>query len=372
MEIVHIEEIDSKDIVYDLETKAGTFLAGSLESGLMVKNTDSCYVKFPINRDDYKTEEEFMTKQFHMAEECAEYCSNQFKRPIELEFEKYMYPFALFTKKRYAYQEWTSPYEPNEGINYKGIQVVRRDTCKYVKEEMSKIFKIIMSAKNSEDARKKSLVTVKNSIENLVNDKIDEKNLILSKQLKSRYIVRKNNKSVEYNWNGWPVNTPIEKKIGLGPYYRDIIHPHVRLAQQIMLKDPANHPKPPDRVPYLFEEKEGASLQCDKVIHPNDFVKGVNKIDSLYYFERQFKKPIDMIFSLMMEDTGSIYRDIIIKKINKQNKQSEITNFINVTNNKTRESEEIKEIKEIKECKKKVNKDTIKKNTDIRNFFSSV
>lgn len=348
MQIVHIEEIDPEHTVYDLETEVGTFLAGSLESGLIVKNTDSCYVKFPINRDDYKTEKEFMSEQFHMAEECAEYCSKQFKRPIELEFEKYMYPFALFTKKRYAYQEWTSPDKPNEGINYKGIQVVRRDTCKYVKEEMAKVFKIMMSAKNSEDAKNTSLETIKNSVENLLNDKIDEKNLVLSKQLKSKYIVRKNNKSVEHNWKDPKIQQP-----------------HVRLAQQIMLKDPANHPKPPDRVPYLFEQKEGAVLQCDKVIHPNDFIKGKNKIDSLYYFERQFKKPIDMIFSLMMEDTGSIYRDLIVKKINKINKQSEITNFISVNNNST-EKKEIKETKESKEKKK-----IPKKNADIRNFFSA-
>lgn len=363
MEIISIEEVEPEYTVYDLETEAGTFLAGSLESGILVKNTDSCYVKFPINRNDFNTEEEFMTKQFHMAEECAEYCSNQFKKPIELEFEKYMYPFALFTKKRYLFKKWTNPNKPDEEIEYKGIQVVRRDTCKYVKEEMSKIFKIMMSAKNSEDAKETSLITVKKSVENLLDGKIDEKNLILSKQLKSKYIVRKDNKSIEYNWTGWSSDTPINKRIGLGPNYKNITQPHVRLAQQIMLKDPANHPKPPDRVPYLFEEKEGATLQCDKVIHPDDFVKGINKIDSLYYFERQFKKPIDMIFSLMMEDTGSIYRDTITKKINKINKQSEISNFINVKN-----PGEIKE--RVKNIKDKEKKEVIKKNTDIRNFFS--
>jgi hypothetical protein len=63
----------------------------------------------------------------------------------------------------------------------------------------------------------------------------------------------------------------------------------------------------------------------------------------------------------MMEDTASIYRDIITKKINKINKQSEITSFINMNVKESKESDDNK--------KKEKKKETIKKNTDIRNFF---
>ena len=56
MEIVSIEILAPEETVYDLETEAGTFLAGSFETGIMVKNTDSCYVKFPINIKDFASE----------------------------------------------------------------------------------------------------------------------------------------------------------------------------------------------------------------------------------------------------------------------------------------------------------------------------
>ena len=87
----------------------------------------------------------------------------------------------------------------------------------------------------------------KKAVENLLNANLDFNKLVLSKQLKARYTVRKNKISREYYWT-----------------HEEIQQPHVRLAQQLMKKDPTNHPKPPDRVPYLFIEKKGDWLQCDK------------------------------------------------------------------------------------------------------------
>ena len=102
----------------------------------------------------------------------------------------------------------------------------------------------------------------------------------------------------------------------------------------MIIKNPANHPKPPDRVPYLFIEKKGDNLlQCDKVIHPEDFDQSKHKIDSLYYFDHQYQKPIDMVFQFMVldnkgnPDTKRIYKNIIISKINQINKQPEANVF---------------------------------------------
>ena len=64
MEVISIEEIGIEEIVYDLETESGTFVAGGLEHGILVKNTDSCYVKFPIHKSDYENDEE-LEQQLH-------------------------------------------------------------------------------------------------------------------------------------------------------------------------------------------------------------------------------------------------------------------------------------------------------------------
>jgi len=311
MEVLSIEFIGYEETVYDLETEAGTFVAGSLKNGILVKNTDSCYVKFPIHKSDYSEEQGYMKALFEIAQNCANFITSKFKPPMELAFEKYMFPFILYAKKRYAYMEWTNYMKPDEQVHYKGLQMIRRDTCKYVKEELEHIFRIIMNERSIEGAYKASLQYAKMSIQNLLNGNIDPNKLVLSKQLKSRYAVRKNKRTEMCHWTN-----------------KAIQQPHVRLAQQLMIKDPANHPKPPDRVPYLFIEKKGNNLlQCDKVIHPADFNTSTNKLDSLYYFDHQFQKPLDMIFQFMTKNTENIYKGMRLHKINEMAGQKEITDF---------------------------------------------
>jgi DNA polymerase elongation subunit (family B) len=310
MEIISIEDAGYEEIVYDLETEVGTFVAGSLAKGILVKNTDSCYVKFPIHRSDYDSDFDFMQAEFEMAEKCAKFCTSKFKPPMELAFEKYMFPLVLFAKKRYAYTEWTNPKTPDSHVHYKGLQLIRRDTCKYVKEELDQIFQIIMKERSKEAAYKASLEFTKQSIQNLLNGNIDPNKLVLSKQLKSKYAVRKNKISKEFHWTN-----------------PDIQQPHVRLAQKLKEKDPANHPKPPDRVPYLFIEKKGENvLQCEKVIHPTEF-NGDYKLDSMYYFDHQYKKPLDMVFQFMTPKPENIYKSMLLRKINEINGQTELSNF---------------------------------------------
>jgi DNA polymerase elongation subunit (family B) len=321
MEVIEIIEVTDNNtvdqIVYDLETEVGTFVAGGETNGILVKNTDSDYVKFPIERSLYATEEEFMNAQFKMAIECASYCTERFKPPIELEFEKFMYPLMLIAKKRYIYKEWVSPKEPS-GIEYKGVQIVRRDTCKFVKEELSNIVKLLFDQKDMESGLSAGRGYTEGVIKKFLDGDVDQNKLILSKQLKGSYKVRKNNITKEVHWTN-----------------PEIKQPHVRLAQILKTIDPVNSPKPPDRVPYLFIEKkpirgQKVVLQCDKVIHPDNFEQGVHKLDSLYYFDHQFKKPLDMIFQFMMKNTEDLYRRVRRSKINQVAGQKEITSFFKV------------------------------------------
>jgi len=322
------EEVDSEDIAYDLETEAGTFLAGGFENGLMCKNTDSCYVKFPIEPSDFSTEIEYMRELFRLAVECAKYCTNSFKPPIELEFEKYMFPLILFAKKKYAYLEWTEPEAPHPNVEFKGIQVVRRDTCDYVKEKCIQVYNIVMAERNKEEAFKKSYEYIRNAVKDLLNNNVDINKLVLSKQLKSRYKVRKNNMTNEYHWTD-----------------SKITQPHVKLAQNLKIKDAANHPKPPDRVPFIFIEKKGALLQCDKVVSPDDFeIEGSDlKLDSLYYFDHQFKSSIDNLFQFLTKNPDIIYKDLVRKKKNEIIDQQEISDspFFKIKKKSTVSAEEI-------------------------------
>lgn len=85
--------------VYDLETADCTFC---VESGAFVaKNTDSIYTIFrpPVEKDDPG----YIKAVFEMAEKAANEISLTFPKPVQLEFEKVMWPFLLYSKKRYSY-----------------------------------------------------------------------------------------------------------------------------------------------------------------------------------------------------------------------------------------------------------------------------
>ena len=298
--IISIEEIgytDTEEYVYDLETEDGTF---STDDGLILKNTDSCYVLFNVDRNAYEKETDWMKEHFRLAEEAGIEITKHFKPPVELEFEKVMYPFMLYAKKRYAYLEWTNPEKPDH-LDYKGIQIVRRDNCQYVKDVMTNVFHTLMYDRDVEKAKG----IAKKGVKDLLNDKVDKNKLIISKSLNNQYKV--DGKSIPWDSPG-------------------INHPHVKLALEIRKVDPMNAPKPPDRVPYIFiVNPDKKALQCDKVAHP-DYL-GKKKIDTLYYLQRQLKSPLDMIFEILIDDPSVLYKEEERKKINKNKGLQDITSF---------------------------------------------
>jgi DNA polymerase elongation subunit (family B) len=296
-----IELMDYKpDYVYDIETECGIFQAGI--GDLIVKNTDSCYVKFIVDKEKFPEDENhsFMKEHFRLAKECAAAISKTFKNPIELEFEKIMYPFMLYTKKRYAYVEWTQP-DKSDKLDFKGLPIIRRDNCQYVKDSCIDMLNIIMYEQNVEKAKNMA----KKTVTDLLNNKINMKKLKISKSLSNTYKID----GVDTKWDDPRIK-----------------HPHVHIARELKKIDPMNHPKPPDRVPYVFiQNKNKKALQYEKVCHP-DYL-GKKKIDTLYYFQHQLKNPIDVIFEILIPDTSVLYKDEERKKINKNAGLQDIRNF---------------------------------------------
>ncbi len=296
----------SEQYVYDLTTENHHFQAGI--GDLIVHNTDSCYVIYPIRREDFSSNKDFLEANFKMAIDCAQYITDHYKKPIELEFEKFMWPFYLFTKKRYAYKCWEQT-DQDCGLSFMGLQVKRRDTCKDVKKRLMRWFEIILDENlDLQMAIDRVTPVAKQDIQEFMKGTtVNYKELIISSQLKASYKVRKNGTSIEKPWT-----------------HPDIDKPHVRLAQIMKKTDPVNHPRPPERVPYLFIEKRGAQKQCDKVIHPGNYDPEKHKLDTLYYFDHQFLKPIDMFFEHLMTNPEKLYKRERITKINESNGQHEI------------------------------------------------
>lgn len=358
MEVVSVEYLRTTtddEYVYDLETEDGTYVAGrnvedEESGGIVVKNTDSCYVQFLIdvqkfkNSDGELNELEYMKEQFKVAEECAKYISGHFKAPIKLEFEKIMFPFFLFKKKRYAYKEWTDPSGPHDKIEYKGLSTVRRDYCAYVKTVVNTLFEILMNNRKGKNSIEQALQYVLNSINDLFNDKVPLSQLEISKQLKDKY--KCSGKEIRW-YNGICTVHENEKEqidIGCGgceqclkggrackqcrDNFETIKMPHVFLARKMRMRNPITGPKPPERVPYIFILAKNAVHQCDKVASPEDFAENKKlKVDALYYFEHQLREPILQVFELLIEEHDSMFDEIVQKKRNKDNNQGQITDF---------------------------------------------
>jgi len=333
---------NNMDYVYDIETEDGTFQAGVGE--MIVKNTDSCYVIFPepVNQDGT------LTNLFKLAETAAEEISKTFKKPIELEFEKFMYPLILVAKKRYMYLEWTKPETHNGCIEAKGVELVRRDNCPYVKETLDAVLNPIMFKNNLEQG----VQAAEYHIDQLLNGQVDIKKLILSKNLRNDY--KGYTKSPE---GKWLAPKTIESKVDGKKVKKEVkdskgnvvleescpTMAHVALVEKMRERDPNSAPKPGDRVPFVYIDiGDPKALSWKKVEDPVYAIENRVPIDTLYYLEHQLKNPLKTIFDILLGP------DRCEKLFQRKS----------LTDAKQREQQSIAEAKRIKDG-----------NKDIRSFF---
>ena len=241
-------------------------------------DTDSIYVEFKTGLQG----KAHFDKVFEISEEAAERISNTFKKPMELEFEKVMYPFLIMSKKRYASVIWTNK-DKYDYIDYKGLQVKRRDSCAYVRKNgeglfeellLKDIYKFDFSSgnKNIEMA----VESARNCITKLLNGQVPMNELILSRALKENY--------------------------------KNINVPHVALCRKMKERDPNNVPQIGDRVKYVFAQTGGpVKTQADLVEDPDYVIKNGIELNYFYYYEHQLKSMIETIFSILPIDQNEIF-----------------------------------------------------------------
>ena len=342
-QITYIEELEKTkehEYVYDLTTENHHFAAGI--GNIIVHNTDSIYVKFFTEF----TGQEHMNEVFRISEIAADGCSKLFKKPIEMEFEKVMWPFILFSKKRYACVIWTNEHK-HDYIDYKGIQVVRRDNCPYVKDKSMQIFEKILLDRDIP----KSIEMGREYSKNLLDGKVPMKDLVISKSLKGygsyefdkqlickecdkrwyREVEGKKKYAIQY-YEEYDTNGELEhnlKKFMQRKHYcftckeeteyktNKANIPHVALARKMKERDPYNCPQVGERVPYVFKKVTNPrALQFERVEDPQYLVQNCIPIDFDYYFEHQFKSAIETIFYPILKEEleEKMFKDIVPEK----------------------------------------------------------
>ncbi len=260
-------------------------------------DTDSIYVRFFLdelpehirNPQNEQDRTELMKWVFKRSQECADRITENYISPIELEFEKVMYPFILFKKKRYCCLIYEKPHEIDE-LCMKGISPTRRDFAPIVKRIYEKILELVLYERNIDGA----FVYAEEEVMKLLTGQTPVNELILS-----RSISRKPEMYANQNV------------------------PHLVLARK--LEERTGVPtKVGDRVQFVFIRGHGR--QCDLVEDPS--IAHPEEIDGSYYFEHQLKNSLTEILGTLDPTRWEILCGSLEKiSYRNQNRLQDITSF---------------------------------------------
>ena len=227
-------------------------------------DTDSVMVEFDVQG---RKGQEAIDYSWEQGEQAAEQCTKLFKAPNDLELEKVFCPWIIYSKKRYAakmYEKGRDGTVVFKKIDIKGLQVVRRDSCPFVRETLKRLLELILESSDPRPA----IELAREAAKTLIQGKVPIEKLLMSKQLASAYKV------------------PM---------------PHVAVRDKIRLRAPGSEPQQGDRVPFVIVKGEGRMYE--KAEDPA-WVREKNvPLDFQYYFTNQFKKPVqDLLEPLVSAD----------------------------------------------------------------------
>jgi DNA polymerase elongation subunit (family B) len=238
--------------VYDLETEDGTFQAGVGQ--LIVKNTDSIMVEFDTQGREGKEAIEY---SWTLGERASKEITELFKKPNELELEKVYCPYFLYSKKRYAAKMWVKNKKGEmemEKIDIKGLQVVRRDTCEFVRHTCQTALNKMLDMEKPDEY-------VEERKQMLLDGRVPMQELILSKRL--------------------------------GDSYKSSNLAHVAVRDKIQEREPGSEPRSGDRVQFILVDTGDKKAKMYQKAEDPEFAKTHGlPIDYGYYYKHQFLTPV--------------------------------------------------------------------------------
>ncbi|CCD42445.1 similar to Similar to dna polymerase delta catalytic subunit [Botrytis cinerea T4] len=229
----------------------------SHDAQVIYGDTDSVMVKFGVKE---------LAEAMKLGEEAAQYVSSKFIKPIKLEFEKVYYPYLLINKKRYAGLYWTNP-DKYDKMDTKGIETVRRDNCRLVQNVIETVLRMILIDQDVQGAQD----YVKDTISDLLQNKIDMSKLVITKALaKADYTAKQ---------------------------------AHVELAERMKKRDAGSAPTLGDRVAYVIIKGSAGAKNFERSEDPIFVLENNVPIDTKYYLDNQLAKPLGRIFEPILGET---------------------------------------------------------------------
>ena len=242
-------------------------------------DTDSVMVEFDVGG---RTGQEALEYSWELGEQAAEQCTKLFKAPNDLELEKIYCPYFLYSKKRYAAKMWVKEKDVVrfQKIDVKGLQVVRRDNCPYVREVCTDILELILNSNDPLPAIERARAAARL----LKEGKVPVEKLMMSKQLGSDY----KSKSLA----------------------------HVAVVEKMKARMPGSEPQQGDRVPFLIVQGPKNARMFEKAEDPVWVKEKGLRLDLNYYFENQLKNPVsDLLEPLVGANADRVIFEKPSKKI---------------------------------------------------------
>jgi len=215
-------------------------------------DTDSVMVEFDVQG---RKGQDAINYSWQLGEQAAAQCTKLFKAPNDLELEKVYCPYFLYSKKRYAAKMFEKKGDEVvfKKIDVKGLQVVRRDSCPFVRETLKALLAQILESSDPRPV----IDAAREAARQLLSGQVPVEKLTMSKQLAAAYKV------------------PM---------------PHVAVRDKIERRAPGSEPQQGDRVPFVIIQ--GFGKMFEKAEDPTWVLENNLELDYKYYFLNQFKKPV--------------------------------------------------------------------------------
>jgi len=234
-------------------------------------DTDSIFVNFNPRGPDGQLLKgrEAVVATMELTEEAGKFITGTLKDPHDFEFDKVIYPFIIFSKKRYTgmfYED--SPDSCKE--KSMGIVLKRRDNAPILKQIYGAAVQELLLRQDVAAAVK----VVKEGVRNLVDGKVKLSMLTITKSLRSEY-----------------KTTPPAHKI---------------LADRMAVRDPGNAPASGERVGYVYIKpqagQKASDLQGERVETPAFIREKGLEPDYEYYILHQLMNPLAQLFGIFVDE----------------------------------------------------------------------
>jgi DNA polymerase elongation subunit (family B) len=234
-------------------------------------DTDSIFVNFnPRGPDGVPLKgREAVVATMELTEEAGKFITGTLKDPHDFEFDKVIYPFIIFSKKRYTgmfYED--SPDSCKE--KSMGIVLKRRDNAPILKQIYGAAVQELLLNQDVPAAVR----VVKEGVRSLVEGKVKLSLLTITKSLRSEY-----------------KTTPPAHKI---------------LADRMAVRDPGNAPASGERVGYVYIKpnagQKASDLQGERVETPSFIREKGLQPDYEYYILHQLMNPLSQLFGIFVDE----------------------------------------------------------------------